>query len=87
MTQFGRPAHTTSVGFTEARAVADRAEAVQRRQAARTVADHSLDVGDCRELLSMLGLSGRQPDAAAQDATSPHRDAPGAFRSTEGARP
>jgi hypothetical protein len=33
------------------------AEAEQQIRAARLVAGHSLDVNDCRELLSMLGLA------------------------------
>lgn len=45
--------------FADARASAEQAEAVQRRQAARLVAGKSLDVDDCRELLSMLGLTAR----------------------------
>jgi hypothetical protein len=47
------------IGFAEARIATDRAEAAQRLRAALTVADHATDVGDCRELLSMLGLSAR----------------------------
>ncbi|MFC0436942.1 hypothetical protein [Kutzneria buriramensis] len=47
-------------GFADARASAEQAEAAQRRQAARLVAGKSLDADDCRELLSMLGLTGRR---------------------------
>ena len=36
---------------------AARIRAVEQAQASRTVAGHALDVGDCRELLSMLGLA------------------------------
>ncbi|MGM1065333.1 hypothetical protein [Saccharothrix sp. Mg75] len=93
MTITGRPmrAGGTTVGFAEARAATDVAEAAQQFQAARTVADHSLDVSDCRELLSMLGLSARsadKPAPARQDrpVNGPHRDVQGAFRSTGGAR-
>ena len=76
-----------AVNFTEVRAATDRAEAGQRVRAALTVAQHSNDVGDCRELLSMLGLSGRKLDTAVapRDVNGPHRDALDA-RSTEGAR-
>ncbi|MFT7840190.1 hypothetical protein Q5530_28955 [Saccharothrix sp. BKS2] len=76
-----------AVNFTEARAATDRAEAGQRVRAALTVAQHSNDVGDCRELLSMLGLSGRKLDAAVatHDVDGSHRDAPDA-RSTGGLR-
>ncbi|MGM1063023.1 hypothetical protein [Saccharothrix sp. Mg75] len=47
------------VNFAEVRAAADQAEAVQRTRAAHTVADNAIDVDDCRELLSMLGLHSR----------------------------
>ncbi|MDR6596383.1 hypothetical protein ACFFSW_27050 [Saccharothrix longispora] len=93
MTITGRPmrAGGTNVGFAEARAATDVAEAAQQFQAARTVADHSLDVSDCRELLSMLGLSARSADTptpARQErpVNRTHRDAQGAYRPTEGAR-
>lgn len=43
--------------FAEARVAAEQAEVVQQRLAARIVAGHAHDVGDCRELLSMLGLT------------------------------
>ncbi len=62
MTATGRT-RGAPIDFAENRAAADRAEAEQRVQAARTVADHSLDVSDCRELLSMLGLHSSDPDA------------------------
>jgi hypothetical protein len=52
------------VGFADARAAADRAETVQRSQAARTVADNSVDANDCRELLLMLGLPDPPADGA-----------------------
>jgi hypothetical protein len=48
-----------AVDFAEARFAAERAEAVQQRAAARRVAEHSHDIVDCRELLLMLGLSGK----------------------------
>ncbi|MFI9009079.1 hypothetical protein ACIGNX_17820 [Actinosynnema sp. NPDC053489] len=47
----------TAVGFADARAAANRVEAVRRDQAARTVAGNAVDADDCRELLSMLGLA------------------------------
>ncbi|MCP2168029.1 hypothetical protein LX83_004903 [Goodfellowiella coeruleoviolacea] len=86
MTRTGRGA---MADFTEARTATDRSVAAQRFQAARTVADHSLGVDDCRELLSMLGLSDRGPNAAPahaarvragreQHTNHSHRDAPGA---------
>jgi hypothetical protein len=40
----------------ERAAAADRTRAVAQARASITVAGHALDVGDCRELLSMLGL-------------------------------
>ncbi|WP_189253366.1 hypothetical protein [Lentzea flava] len=46
-----------ATGFAEARIAAEQAEAVQQRAAARRVAEHSHDAGDCRELLLMLGLT------------------------------
>ncbi|GAA1308046.1 hypothetical protein [Saccharothrix xinjiangensis] len=98
MTWTGRPARNrgAEINFNEARAEGDKAAARQQIQAARTVAQHSLDVGDCRELLSMLGLSGRRsgtatqhdvPTCAVQDqhADRLYRDAPDS-RATEGAR-
>ncbi|NUT98401.1 MAG: cold-shock protein [Saccharothrix sp.] len=42
--------------FAAARAAEDETQAAQRTRAALTVAGHSLDPGDCVELLSMLGL-------------------------------
>jgi hypothetical protein len=38
-------------------AAAERVRVVEHARASRTVAGHALDVGDCRELLAMLGLS------------------------------
>ncbi|OKI15386.1 hypothetical protein A6A25_13780 [Saccharothrix sp. CB00851] len=52
------------MGFADARAAADRAETIQRHQAARTVLDNSVDANDCAELLSMLGLAAPQEDDA-----------------------
>jgi CspA family cold shock protein len=43
--------------FAVARTAADSIRVDQRAMAIRTVAGHALDVDDCRELLSMLGLS------------------------------
>jgi hypothetical protein len=81
-------------GFGDARASAERAEAAQRVQAARLVAGRSLDVEDCRELLSMLGLAAStpahgpslRPRARDQRQTNPDRVAPGAFQPAEGTR-
>ncbi|MEU3642169.1 hypothetical protein AB0E59_02225 [Lentzea sp. NPDC034063] len=43
--------------FEQARLNAENTGVLHQRQAAKRVAEHSLDVGDCRELLSMLGLA------------------------------
>ncbi|ONI80319.1 hypothetical protein ALI22I_44000 [Saccharothrix sp. ALI-22-I] len=72
------------MGFADARAAADRAENVQRSQAARTVADNSVDANDCRELLLMLGLpdppAGNAPvrtqNERAQDQRAPEQRVP-----------
>ncbi|MFS8096929.1 hypothetical protein LFM09_07285 [Lentzea alba] len=85
-TPHGR-AKGAAIGFTEARVAAEAAEAVQQRQAARRVAEHSRDAGDCMDLLLMLGLSGvapRPPHGHPVNTTFP--DALDVFRSTEGAR-
>jgi hypothetical protein len=58
MNPSGRIRHAAA-DFAEARFAAERAEAVQQRAAARRVAERSHDIGDCRELLLMLGLSGQ----------------------------
>ncbi|KOV83309.1 hypothetical protein [Nocardia sp. NRRL S-836] len=50
-----------AVDFAEARLSAERAGVLNQRQAAKRVAEHSLDVGDCRELLLMLGLADLPP--------------------------
>ena len=42
--------------FAEARSNGQIQEAIQSGRAARTVADHAVDVQDCEELLAMLGL-------------------------------
>ncbi|GAA3839690.1 hypothetical protein GCM10022380_67390 [Amycolatopsis tucumanensis] len=39
-------------------------EAIANHRAARTVADHALDVHDCRELLDMLGLTTKSAASA-----------------------
>lgn len=84
-----------AVCFAEARIAAEAAEAVQQRQAARRVAEHSRDVDDCRDLLLMLGLSGitssAEPHSAHpvrddQTVASTFPEALGVLRSTEGAR-
>jgi hypothetical protein len=72
-------ARGAAVAFAEARVAAEQAEAVQQRAAARRVAEHSHDVGDCRELLLMLGLTNPRTNSLTPDALS-------VFRSTEGAR-
>ncbi|NUT91859.1 MAG: hypothetical protein HOY78_07485 [Saccharothrix sp.] len=58
MTSPGQPnrSRVAAGSFAAARAAEDEAQAVQRTRAALTVAGHSLDPGDCVELLSMLGL-------------------------------
>jgi hypothetical protein len=47
--------------FARARAVAEIEEGIQRDRAVHTVAGHSLDADDCRQLLAMLGLDASQP--------------------------
>lgn len=85
------------VGFADTRAKAARAEADQHIRAARLVAGNSLDVNDCRELLSMLGLTVPRADTTPAPHTRPspgvgnqypgfYRDTSNAFHSTEGAR-
>ena len=51
----GRSGHETGEAF-RARAAEDRHTAVERAQAARTVAGHAVDAEDCEMLLSVLGL-------------------------------
>jgi hypothetical protein len=41
----------------ERAAAAERTRVVEQSRACVTVAGHALDVGDCRELLRMLGLT------------------------------
>jgi hypothetical protein len=74
----GRTRHAAA-DFAEARMAAERAEAVQQHAAARRVAERAHDVGDCRELLSMLGLTGVRTKSLLPDALS-------VFRPIEGAR-
>ncbi|USX53676.1 hypothetical protein [Lentzea sp. HUAS12] len=85
--QIGRP-NGAAADFQEARLAAEEAGAVQQRQAAQRVAEHSHDAQDCLDLLSMLGLAGLQPRDA-----HPMRDEPanvtfpealGVYRTTEG---
>ncbi|MCP2272539.1 hypothetical protein [Actinokineospora diospyrosa] len=52
-----------AAGFADGRAAAEKAEAVQRVRAARTVAEHSLNAEDRGVLLSMLGIAGPEPVA------------------------
>lgn len=70
-----------ALDFAEGRLAAEKAEILQQGQAARRVAEHAHDAGDCLELLSMLGLANvpRRTDVTFQDALA-------VFRSTEGAR-
>jgi hypothetical protein len=81
-----------AVDFTEARLSAERAEIVQQRQAARRVAEHARDAGDCRELLSMLGLAKLPPSSCGavpqhdQHTTPAFPDAFDVFRPVKGAR-
>jgi hypothetical protein len=44
------------IGRAAAREQETKHHAEQCSRAMRTVADHAVDVGDCRELLEMLGL-------------------------------
>ncbi|AIJ24360.1 MULTISPECIES: hypothetical protein [Amycolatopsis] len=50
--------------IAEARARMAQDEAIANHRAARTVADHALDVHDCRELLAMLGLTTKSAASA-----------------------
>jgi len=78
-----------AVDFAEARLFAERAENLQQRQAARRVAEHAHNAGDCRELLSMLGLADLPPgswDAPAQHTAHFSPDALDVLRSATGAR-
>jgi hypothetical protein len=54
--------------FAVARTSADAIQVDQLAMAVRTVAGHALDLDDCRELLSMLGLS--DPGTAAKEPTT-----------------
>lgn len=60
-TGLDRPRHQSG-GFAEARATAERVEATQKTQAARTVASNSLDLTECREFLAMLGIYDSTPN-------------------------
>lgn len=81
-----------AVDFAEARLSAERAENLQQRQAARRVAEHARDAGDCRELLSMLGLAKLRPGTCGavprhdQHTTPAFPEAFDVFRPVEGAR-
>ncbi|WP_285612823.1 hypothetical protein [Actinokineospora globicatena] len=73
-----------AIGFADGRAAAEKAEAVQRKRAARTVAVHSLDAEDRGVLLSMLGIAGQEPaPSAPQPVHSPQPGAVAAW-STQG---
>lgn len=63
MTPAERSSRSSSpaVDFAGMRSAAERAEAAQQVRAGRTVANHSLDADDRRELLSMLGLPAEPP--------------------------
>jgi hypothetical protein len=52
---WANPVHA-EVQFRQARDDAKVREMMQQARAARTVADHSVDVPDCQNLLAMLGL-------------------------------
>ncbi|WP_143466609.1 hypothetical protein [Lentzea kentuckyensis] len=54
--RFDQP-RRAAADFAQARLDAETAGVHQQRQAARRVAERSHDVGDCRELLAMLGLA------------------------------
>ncbi|MGW6443315.1 hypothetical protein [Lentzea sp. NPDC055074] len=54
--RFGKPRHAAQ-DFAQARLAFETAEIHHQRQAAKRVAEHSRDAGDCRDLLSMLGLA------------------------------
>ena len=81
-----------AVDFAEARLSAERAENLHQRQAARRVAEHARDAGDCRELLSMLGLANLPPGSChgvsrqEQLTTPTFPEAFDVFRPVEGAR-
>jgi hypothetical protein len=81
-----------AVDFAEARLSAERAETLQQRQAARRVAERAHDAGDCRELLSMLGLANLPPDSCGavprhdMHTTPTFPEAFDVFRPVEGAR-
>ena len=81
-----------AVDFAEARLSAQRVETLQQRQAARRVAEHAHDAGDCRELLSMLGLANLPPGSCGkvsrhdQHTTPTFPEAFDVFRPVEGAR-
>ncbi|KJK33826.1 hypothetical protein UK23_44665 [Lentzea aerocolonigenes] len=59
-----RPVRRAALDFAEARLAAEQAETVQQHAAARRVAERAHDAVDCRELLAMLGLSGRLTQGA-----------------------
>lgn len=52
--------------FTQARLDAETAGVLHQRQAAKRVAERSIDAGDCRELLLMLGLANLPVSTALQ---------------------
>lgn len=89
----GRPhrSRVTSGSFAAARTAADEAEATQRTRAALTVAGHSLDPGDCVELLSMLGLPDPETRFRAgtrdRHANRSPLDVPDTSPTAQGARP
>lgn len=85
--QIGRP-NGAAADFQEARLAAEAAGAVQQRQAAQRVAEHSHDAQDCHDLLAMLGLAGLQPRDAhpvrVEPANVTFPEALGVYRTTEG---
>ncbi|HUQ56345.1 hypothetical protein [Lentzea sp.] len=80
------PRSGAALDFAEARLSAERAESLHQRQAARRVAENAHDAGDCRELLSMLGLADLPPGSWTAPARLTTPTSPDAFRPAEGAR-
>ncbi|MDX3658810.1 hypothetical protein PV646_16000 [Streptomyces sp. ID05-26A] len=62
--RFGKSRHAAE-DFAQARSSAEATGIERQRQAAKRVAEHALDVGDCRDLLSMLGLTNLPVSTAA----------------------
>ncbi|WP_199431899.1 hypothetical protein [Qaidamihabitans albus] len=65
---WARPAGPTRTPdrVSQARAAEQTQLGIEHHRAVRTVAEHAVDVGDCQDLLAMLGLeaeAGRREDA------------------------